>query len=117
MNYDTVIIEMLSRIQALEEKLSELENKIKTKENDGMKNKVSTEDIRVFISEKIEKAGAEGKSSIVLTALDIHKEMELESRYPMVCNAMRQCMKDNDQVLFETESGYSSTLKIQYNCI
>lgn len=39
------------------------------------------------------------------------------SRYPMVCNAMRQCMKDGDQVIYETQSGYSSTLEIRYFCM
>ena len=32
----------------------------------------------------------------------------------MVCNAMRQCMKEDDCVVFAPESGYSSTLEISY---
>ena len=27
---------------------------------------------------------------------------------------MRQCMKENDMVVFEPESGFSSTLEIKY---
>ena len=45
---------------------------------------------------------------------DIHREKKLKSAMPMVCNAMRQCMGDFDEVLYETASGYSSTLKIEY---
>lgn len=113
MNYDTVIVEMLSRIQALEEQVAELKNEQK-KEAEKETIKVTTADIRQFIDGRINEAAKNGEDSITLKALDIHKAMNLTSRYPMVCNAMRQCMKDEDQVIFETQSGYSSTLEIKY---
>ena len=115
MNYDTVIVEMLSRIQALEEQVAELKSEQK-KETEKDIIKISTADIRQFIDGMINEAATNGQDSIILKALDIHNAMNLTSRYPMVCNAMRQCMKDGDQVIFETQSGYSSTLKIKYMC-
>jgi uncharacterized protein YehS (DUF1456 family) len=115
MNYDTVIVEMLSRIQALEEQVAELKSEQK-KEAEKEMNKVSTADIRMFIDGLINEAENRGEDSITIKALDIHNAMGLTSRYPMVCNAMRQCMKDGDQVIFETQSGYSSTLEIMYLC-
>ena len=116
MKYDTVIVEMLSRIQALEEQVAELKNE-QEKEAEKEINKVSTADIRMFIDGMINEAANSGKDSITLKALDIHNAMGLTSRYPMVCNAMRQCMKDGDQVIYETQSGYSSTLEIRYFCM
>lgn len=115
MNYDTVIVEMLSRIQALEEQVADLKSKQK-KESEKEMNKVSTADIRKFIDGMINDAANRGENSITIKALDIHNAMCLTSRYPMVCNAMRQCMKDGDEVKFETQSGYSSTLEIMYLC-
>jgi hypothetical protein len=115
LNYDTVIVEMLSRIQALEEQVTELK-KGQKKEAEKEMNKVSTADIRMFIDGMINDAANSGKDFITLKALDIHNAMGLTSRYPMVCNAMRQCMNDGDQVIFETQSGYSSTLEICYQC-
>ena len=51
---------------------------------------------------------------LVLKANDIHKNLPLKNRTPLVCNAMRQCMKANDEVVHETPSGYLSTLEIKY---
>lgn len=110
MNYDKIIVEMLSRLQELEEKveiLSANQNKLDVP-------KVTTPEIKAFIEKRIEDAFANGENEITIKAIDIHKAMGLKSRYPMVCNAMRQCMKDGDVVVFEPESGYSSTLEIKY---
>lgn len=111
MNYDKIIVEMLSRIQILEEKVEML-----TKEQDSKPEvvKITTSEIKKYIENMIVDAFASGKSEVTIKALDIHNAMGLKSRYPMVCNAMRQCMKDKDVVVFETESGYSSTLEIKY---
>ena len=81
MKYDTVIVEMLSRIQALEEQVAELKNEQK-KEAEKEINKVSTADIRTFIDGMINEAANSGKDSITLKALDIHNAMGLTSRYP-----------------------------------
>lgn len=111
MNYDKIIVEMLSRIQELEEKVEILSANQNSKPDVP---KVTTPEIKVFIEKRIEDAFANGENEITIKAIDIHKAMGLKSRYPMVCNAMRQCMKENDMVVFEPESGFSSTLEIKY---
>ena len=112
MNYDKIILEVLDRIKALEEQVSFLmEN---NQEKSSPINKISTGDIRNFINECKMVAKDNGYNTIVLVAGDIHRELKLKSAMPMVCNAMRQCMTAEDVVLYETASGYSSTLKIEY---
>lgn len=120
MNYDTVIVELLSRIQALERRVDELEgcqNGDFRVEATSQEEKVSTADIRAHIERCKLAAAKRGEPSITLKAGDIHRELKLKSRFPMVCNAMRQCMEEGDQVVFETPSGYSSTLEIRYNLV
>lgn len=118
MNYDKIIVELMSRIQDLEENVSDLQNRVESLEGSSEKSdlKTTTGDIRDYILDKIADAEASGEDSITFRASDIHREMKLKSRFPMVCNAMRQCMKENDEVLFETASGYSSSLEIKYYC-
>ena len=83
-------------------------------ETDKKSNKISTADIRDYIEECKNIARENGAKKIVLVAGEIHREKKLKSAMPMVCNAMRQCMDGSDEVLYETASGYSSTLKIEY---
>ena len=76
--------------------------------------KITTAEIREYIENMITEAFKNGKTEIIIKASDIHNAMGLKSRYPMVCNAMRQCMKEDDYVVFAPESGYSSALEIAY---
>ena len=76
--------------------------------------KMTTENIRQYIMQLKENAKANGKNILVLTARDIHGELNLKSRYPMVCNAMRDCMGNSDIILFQPPKGNSSTLQIEY---
>ena len=57
-------------------------------------------------------AKSNGKKTLVLISREIHNDLNLKSRYPMVCNAMRQCMEENDVILFQPPKGNSSTLGI-----
>lgn len=114
MNYDRIIIEMLSRIQNLEDEIKELRTMIKVDAQEKNEGKISTADIRDYIEQLKKQAANEGKCTLKLRANEIHKALKLKSRFPMVCNAMRQCMKDGDEVLHETASGYSSSLEIRY---
>lgn len=118
MNYDKIIIELMGRIQDLEEQVAALQSIVETLEGlpEKDKPKTTTGDIRSYILNKIAAAETSGEESITLRASDIHREMKLKSRFPMVCNAMRQCMKESDEILFETASGYSSSLEIKYYC-
>ena len=110
MDYDKIILELMSRIQTLEEKVAAL---TEGKSNSEKAN-ISTKDICDYINKLKCLAKNEGKSNLILLSRDIHKDLNLTSRYPMVCNAMRQCMKDGDRILFQPPKGNSSTLEIEY---
>ena len=113
MNYERVIVELLSRIQILEEQVAAL-----MKQNENIQGKVeekmTTKQIREYIQDKKIKARQNGKSSLVLKSGDLHKELNLDKSLPMVCNAMWQCMNDTDVVLHTTPKGQSSTIEIEY---
>ena len=113
MNYEKIIVELLGRIQVLEEQVAVL-MKEKKQVLDQETNKISTDDIRQYIVELKKSAKASGKKFIVLKSGDIHKELKLKSAMPQVCNAMRQSMNEGDVVLHTTPSGNSSTIEIQY---
>lgn len=115
MNYDTVILELLTRIQTLEKEVALLRQAIggEALPKDGSA-KITTSDIRSYIEEQKALARAEGQPELTLKANDIHKALQLKNRVPMVCNAMRQCMNEGDTVLYDTPSGHSSTLEIRY---
>ena len=78
------------------------------------KESITTNDICQYILTLKATAKEEGKKRLILIARDIHKQLHLKSRFPMVCNAMRQCMEQNDIILFQPPKGNSSTLEIEY---
>lgn len=110
MDYEKIILELMGRIQVLEEKVDSLTN-ANTQEEQP---RLTTNDICKYIEELKAFAKAENKGNVVLIARDIHNQLKLKSRYPMVCNAMRQCMQENDVILFQPPKGNSSTLEIEY---
>ena len=113
MNYEKIIVELLGRIQVLEEQVAILmQEKNQTSEQDSRK--ITTEDIRQYILGLKIAARGDGKDFIILKSGDIHKELMLKSAMPQVCNAMRQSMNDGDIILHTTPSGNSSTIEIQY---
>ena len=115
MNYDTIIVEMLSRIQKLEEEAAILRKKSGAgRERASEQPKITTTGIKLYIAELKRRARERGETSLTLCANDIHKSLKLRSRMPMVCNAMRQSMSPGDRVVKTTASGYSSTLEIEY---
>ena len=114
MNYEKIIVELLGRIQVLEEQVATLMQE-KNQVSEQATNKITTDDIRQRILELKKSAKDAGKSFIILKSGDIHKELKLKSAMPQVCNAMRQSMKEGDIVLHTTPSGNSSTIEIQYN--
>ena len=111
MNYEKTILELLSRIQTLEEQVAELMQK---QNNEKGENDMTTKEIREYIIARKMEAKSKGQNILVLRSGDIHKDLNLKSRLPSVCNAMRQCMSDNDVILFQPPKGYSSTLEIEY---
>ena len=114
MNYEKIIVELLGRIQVLEEQVAMLMQE-KDQASEQETNKITTDDIRQHILELKKAARDAGKVFVVLKSGDIHKELNLKNRMPQVCNAMRQSMNEGDIVLHTTPSGNSSTIEIQYN--
>lgn len=121
MNYEKIIVELLSRIKDLEEKVDylmdgkQIPEKPTSKYMTVIRPKVSTQTICEYIDEQKETAKKAGEKYLILKAGDIHRINKLKNSMPIVCNAMRRCMSEKDKVLFQTPSGYSSTLEIQYN--
>lgn len=121
MNYDKVIVELLVRIKDLEEKVEYLMNDKKTSGDEPSLQvtvhtpKGSTQAVCNYIIEQKEIAKKAGEKYLTLKAGDIHKANNLKNAMPIVCNAMRQCMGERDVVVFQTPSGYSSTLEIKYD--
>jgi ribosomal protein L9 len=81
MNYEKVILELMTRIQALEEQVAELLKNENSREIVEV-SKMSTEDIRNYIKTLKDKARKEGKTFLVLRSGDIHKELELKNYMP-----------------------------------
>ena len=99
MNYEKIIVELLARIQTLEEKVDMLMNdkstgSVSVTHEETVNNvvKVKTKDIRDFIEAQKIEAKNRGEEFIVLRASDLHRINRLKNAMPMVCNAMRQCM-------------------------
>ena len=113
MNYEKIIVELLGRIQVLEEQMATLLEE-KNQNSKPETNKISTDDIRKYIVELKIAAKQDGKKTITLKSGDIHKDLKLKSALPQVCNAMRQSMNEGDVVIHTTPSGNSSTIEIQY---
>lgn len=121
MNYDSIIIEMLTRIQALEEQVRVLSEGVHTVvpdekvDNKEAKERISTAAIREYIDRLKCEARGHGQEFLTIKANDIHKTLKMKNQMPMVCNAMRQCMGEGDEFLHDTPSGQSSTLEIRYH--
>ena len=113
MNYEKIIVELLSRIQILEEQVADLMNQ---KENPQIKKGdiMTTKEIKEYIQKLKANAKEAGHKVIVLRSGDIHKDLNLKNSMPSVCNAMRQCMEPLDVVKHTTPSGKSSTIEIEY---
>ena len=91
MDYEKVIVELLSRIQTLEEQVTVLMAQQDSKKEKAGE-KVTTEDIRQYIKQLKIDSKAAGKEILILT----------------------DCMNDDDIILFQPPKGNSSTLEIEY---
>ncbi len=113
MEYEKIIIELLGRIQTLEEQVSMLIGQ-QTSNEEKVEEKMTTDDIRDYIQDQKRIAKMAGKSEIVLRSGDVHNELGLKQRHPQVCNAMRYCMNPGDIILYQPPKGNGTTLRIQY---
>jgi hypothetical protein len=104
-------------IRALDTALNALEHISQQKVShysEGGGVKIRTADICDYISQRKEEARQQGAHYIDLVSGDIHNHLSLNSRMPMVCNAMYKMMRTGDEVLRTTPSGQSSTIEIRY---
>ena len=113
MEYEKIIIELLGRIQTLEEQVAVLMGEQLHKE-EKEEEKMTTDDIRCYIQKQKEIAKMAGKSELVLRSGDVHNDLGLKQRHPQVCNAMRQCMNSGDAILYQPPKGNGTTLRIEY---
>ncbi|MBR6794368.1 MAG: hypothetical protein IKM48_08460 [Clostridia bacterium] len=112
MNYEKLILELYSRVQVLEEEVRQLKehrNLVEEKPDT-----IGTKEIRRFIEEQKESALANGESSLIVKANDLQHQLGIRNRIPSVCNAMRQCMQEGDEILHQSPSGNSTTYEIKY---
>ena len=86
----------------------------KDKDEKGKGEKIGTAQIKAYIGSVVRSALDKGDEYIDITANQIHKALGLTRRMPTVCNAMKQCMRECDEVLRKTASGYSSTFEVRY---
>lgn len=118
MNYDAIILELLTRIKNLELQVKLLyDMKDQSLEQEApidRVKKIGTKDIRNYIEDMKKRKLESNEAFLILKANDIHRTLNLKNRMPLVCNAMKQCMNSGDEILHETPSGYSSTLEIKY---
>ncbi len=110
MNMEKIILEMLARIKDLEEKV----DKLTANQNATDSIKTGTADIKNYIFQLKQNSKQNGDKFLILKANEIHNNLNLKSRMPAVCSAMRQCMNKADIVLHETPSGFSSTFEVKY---
>lgn len=114
MEYEKTILELIERVVALEEKVAVLEGNIANRVEKPARGKY-TEMIIDYINMKVESAKKQGLNNITLISGNIQKDVGLKNRLPLVCNAMRKCMDDKSEIVYETPSGQSSTFTIKLN--
>ena len=113
MEYEKIIIELLGRIQTLEEQVAVLMEQ-QTLRKERTEDRMTTNDIREYIQEQKKFAKMAGKSELVLRSGDVHNDLGLSQRHPQVCNAMRSCMNLGDVILYQPPKGNGTTLRILY---
>lgn len=78
----------------------------------------SMEEFRSTIQEIFEIAEKVKLSGIILKSGNLHRLVGgypgSNHRMPMCCNAMRQMMKPDDEILYEPPSGRGASLEILY---
>lgn len=119
MNYERIILELMERIQILEEKVAMLEENNKASQQvkaDAPVSKKSSLGVRAkeYILEQKRAANEAGFSEITLVCNDIQKVLGVVNRAPAICQAMYECMTKGDEVLYKPNSGMSTAVKVKY---
>lgn len=114
MEYEKTLLDLIERIIKIEKRVDELESEKMNKESKPVRG-TYTDMVIDYIKNQIQKAKEQGLNNITLTSGDIQKGVGLKNRLPLVCNAMRKCMNEKSEIIFETPSGQSSTLTIKWH--
>ena len=116
MNYDRIILELMERIQILEEKVANLErdNTCAVESKDLPEKESLVSKAKEYIMKQKQLAKQSGLSEIILVCNDIQKALAVTNRTPSICSAMYDCMSEQDEILFAPPSGKSTTVKIKY---
>ena len=130
MNYERIILELLERIQKLEEKVELLEksnvkisidSEVSNNEKMDIIDDINQKDIgltqkaRNYIMKSKEDARSRGQKEITLLCNDIQNALGVTNRTPCICTAMYDCMTNpNDIVLNAPRSGKSTTVLVKY---
>lgn len=77
-------------------------------------NSIGTEGIRDHIRGIFQAEKERGKTEVVLVSGDIHKDLNLTSRMPSVCGAMRSLMGSKDKIIYEPPKRNGSRVEIRY---
>lgn len=73
------------------------------------------------LTELLSNAESKGHQHLIVVSGDLHSlvggypAQDGNHRMPLCCEVMRRFMGSNDEILYETPSGQSSTLKIKYS--
>ena len=113
MNYERIILELMERIQVLEEKVAALE--AVQAASPAPKKENLTESARNYIRQEKQRAREAGQRELVLVCNDIQKALGVINRAPAICTAMYDCMELGDTVVFAPQSGKSTAVKIKYS--
>jgi hypothetical protein len=77
-------------------------------------NIIGTNAVVNYLMEKMNAAKSTGCVSITIKSGDIHKDLGLVSRMPVVCQAMRKLMKSSDIIHYQPPKGNGATLEVEY---
>lgn len=131
-NYETIVLELMQRVQELEKRVHTLESICNEKGGIAnsydvkgipeecsvslvQKKKTKMQSIREYLKKLITENKMNGNSEIVLRAGDIEKAVGLQNRTVMVVNAMYELQKEyRSEIVSTTSSGYSTTVIIKY---
>jgi len=122
MEYDRIILELLDRVNKLEEEVAHLKesknnnmNFVTSDNFYGMKKDSFTSQVVNYIYSVLKSEKELGKEYVILVSNDIQRAVGLKNRMPLICNAMRIVMnKVKNEIMVDTPSHCSSTYTIKY---
>ena len=127
---EKMLLEMVYKIQKLEEKVEslesateELKSHLSFNHNDIPREQPTsyqrtgtnfTQSVRDYITKQKNIAKENGLSELVMVCNDIQKALHVSNVPRSVCVAMYDCMENGDIVLSSPPSGFSTSVKVKY---